>query len=87
MAIASKDDVQRIVMSEEERRNGRYSLETLAKVLGAMNQDGLVVLKGAIPVDVIDRFNEKMCADAERMRADPNQEYNHGIKCERELHT
>lgn len=77
----TSDTAQSISMGEEERAAGKYSPETLAKALGAMNQDGLVVLKGIIPVEVIDKFNTWMCADAEKRISDPSQEYNHGVKC------
>lgn len=80
-AAGPADNVQSISMGEKERREGKYSLETLAKVLGALHQDGLVVLKDVIPVEIIDKFNTRMCDDADRMIRDPAQEYNHGIKC------
>lgn len=83
MAVGSTpvDNVQSIFMDEEERRDGKYKPQTLAKVLSAMHQDGLVVLKDVIPVDQIDKLNEWMCADAERRLSDPTQGYNHGVKC------
>lgn len=68
-------------MGEAERAAGKYSPETLARILGAMNQDGFVVLKNVIPVEVIDKLNTWMSADAERRINDPSQEYNHGVKC------
>lgn len=75
------NDAQGISMGEDERIAGKYNPETLAKILGAMNQDGLVVLKDIIPVQTIDQLNTWMCADAERRINDPSQEYNHGIRC------
>lgn len=84
MAVTTTDKVQAISMSEEERRSGKYSLETLGKALEAMHQDGLVVLKNVIDVDIIQSLNEKMCADAEKKLADPTQTYNHGVKCKNE---
>ncbi|TPX12312.1 uncharacterized protein E0L32_006959 [Thyridium curvatum] len=80
MAVASKDDVKQIFLTEEERKNGRYSPRTLVEVLEAMNQDGLVVLKGVIPVETINKLNKNMCADADRRILDPSQSYNHGLK-------
>ncbi|KAH7304514.1 phytanoyl-dioxygenase family protein [Stachybotrys elegans] len=73
-------DVQSIFISDQERFEGKYSPETLVKVLGALNQDGLVVLKNVIPVETIDKLNTWMCDDADRRICDPSQEYNHGIK-------
>ena len=79
------DNVQSISASPQEAERGTYSLETLAKVLGALNQDGLVLLKGVIPVQVIDDLNAKMCKDVEEMLANPDQVFNHGIKCKNVL--
>lgn len=79
-AAAAKDDVQSIHMRQEERQRGQYSPETLAKVLGAMHQDGLVVLKDVVPLDIIDKVNTKMWDDTERLISDPDQKYNHGIR-------
>ncbi|KAH8647358.1 phytanoyl-dioxygenase family protein [Xylariales sp. PMI_506] len=80
MAIIPKDRVQQILVSEEERKTGKYNPRTLAQALGALHQDGLVVLKDVIPVEVIDKLNIVMCAEADRRINDPCQEYNHGIK-------
>lgn len=85
MAVASKDDVKQIFLTEEERKNGKYSPRTLVEVLEAMNQDGLVVLKGVIPVETINKLNKNMCADADRRILDPSQSYNHGLKCKSKL--
>lgn len=81
MTATTADHVQGFAPSADEARNGRYSPEHLVRVLDAMNQDGVVLLKGVIPVDIIDKLNKEMCADADRRIADPSQEYNHGIKC------
>lgn len=83
MSIHSTDNAQSIFLSDQERLEGKYSLETLAKVLGALNQDGLVVLKNVIPVDTIDKINTWMCDDADRRIRDPNQKFNFGIKCKK----
>ncbi|KAJ9156200.1 Phytanoyl-dioxygenase family protein [Pleurostoma richardsiae] len=77
---ASKDDVVVVTISDEERRRGAYSPLSLAKVLGAMHQDGLVVLRGVIDVEHIDALNAKMCEDADKKIADPSQQYNHNVK-------
>jgi hypothetical protein len=79
---STMDDVLSIAPSTEELEQGRYGTETLAKALSAMHQDGLVVLKDVIPVEIIDKLNAKMCEDAEKRIADPSQGYNHGIRCE-----
>ncbi len=76
-----KDHVQIITLSDDERRKGKYSQLTLQKALEAMHQEGLVVLKGVIDVKHINALNEKMCAEADKKRADPDQIYNHAVKC------
>ncbi|CAG9938664.1 unnamed protein product [Clonostachys rosea f. rosea IK726] len=81
MAVTSPSyGPQAISMSEDERREGKYSFQTLSKALGALHQDGLVVLKGVIPVEMIDKLNAKMCQDADERISDPSQGYNHGVK-------
>lgn len=74
------NNVQAFSLKEDERKEGKYSPETLARILGAMNQDGLVVLKDVIAVEQIEKLNAWMCEDAERRTRDPSQSYNHGIK-------
>ncbi|KAK2051213.1 phytanoyl-dioxygenase family protein [Colletotrichum caudatum] len=80
MAVGSEDNFKSIFMDEKERRDRKYSPETLAKILGAMHQDGLVVLKDVIPTDLIDKINANMCADADLRIKDSSQGYNHGVK-------
>ncbi|KAK7899746.1 hypothetical protein LTR67_003491 [Exophiala xenobiotica] len=80
IASMETDHVQTITLSDDERCKGKYSPLTLQKALEAMHQDGLVVLKGVIDVKHIDALNEKMCADADKKRADPDQIYNHAVK-------
>lgn len=82
VTVGNSNDVESIQLTDEDRRECKYSHETLAKILGALNQDGLVVLKNVIPVDIIEKFNAKMCEDADRRISDPAQQYNHGVKCE-----
>lgn len=82
MQSSQVDAPQGIAPSDKERQAGVYSPRNLQKVLGGLHRDGLVVLKGVIDVDHIDALNEAMCADAERWIADPEQEFNHDVKCE-----
>ncbi|KIW78222.1 hypothetical protein Z517_08055 [Fonsecaea pedrosoi CBS 271.37] len=80
IATLQKDEVQVVTLSPDERRNGKYARATLQRALEAMHQDGLVVLKGVIDPAHIAAVNEKMCEDADRKRADPDQLYNHCVK-------
>jgi hypothetical protein len=74
-------EARTVALSDEERINGRYSDWSLQQALEAMHQDGLVVLKGVVDVDHIKALNERMSADAEKKRDDPNQVYNHLVRC------
>lgn len=76
------DAPQAISPSDKERQAGVYSPRNLQRVLGGLHRDGLVVLKGVIDVKHIDTLNEVMCADVERWIADPEQEFNHNLRCE-----
>ncbi|KAI1775624.1 phytanoyl-dioxygenase family protein [Hypoxylon cercidicola] len=80
MAITRPNQVQGFQPSEAEKKAGKYSPETLGKLLSAFNQDGLVLLSSVIPKDIITSLNEKMCEDAEQKIKDPSQRYNHGVK-------
>ncbi|ETN43945.1 uncharacterized protein HMPREF1541_11076 [Cyphellophora europaea CBS 101466] len=79
-AEGATDGPAAIVLTKEERRRGIYAPETLGKVLSALHQDGLVLLKGIIDVGHIDAINSKMCEEVEHFLADPKQAFNHGIK-------
>ena len=75
------DGPKGIFPSDQERKNGAYSLETVGKILSALHQDGLVVLKDIIDVDHIDAINEAMCSEVDGILADPTKYFNHGLKC------
>lgn len=83
MTVHLQPDVRAVILSDEERLNGKYSDWSLQQALEAMHQDGLVVLKGVVDLDHIKALNERMSADAEKKRDDPNQVYNHSVKCRR----
>lgn len=76
-----KDDVKVISVSAEERQQGTLSLHSLTRALEALHQDGLVVLRGVIDVEHVDALNAKMGKDAEERLADPDQEFNHAVRC------
>lgn len=87
MGDAIVDNVQAITASKQELKDEKYGPATLAKALSAFHQDGLLLLKDVIPVNIIDELNEKMCSDVASKLADPNQQFNHGIKCEASSHS
>ncbi|KAJ5094773.1 hypothetical protein N7456_010634 [Penicillium angulare] len=76
----SQSQARTVEMSDEERRNGKYSDLSLSKALEGMHQDGLVVLKGVVDLNHIAALNRQMSADAEKKRDDPTQTYNHSVK-------
>lgn len=75
------DAPQAIAPTEKERQAGVYSARNLQRALGALHQDGLVVLKGVIDKAHIDALNAVMCKEADRRIADPEQTYNQNVKC------
>lgn len=79
--MTHKDAPQAIAPTDKERLAGVYSPRNLQRVLGALHQDGLVVLKDVIDKEHIDSLNAVMTADAEKRIADPNQQFNHNVKC------
>lgn len=81
-SASHKDGPQAIAPSDKERQAGVYSPRNLQRVLGALHQDGLVVLENVIDKEHIDSLNAVMTADAEKYIADPKQEFNHNVKCE-----
>lgn len=54
------DDVVHIELSDEERDTGHITPRHLYDAVDAFNNDGVVVLDNAVPVEVVDKFNERM---------------------------
>lgn len=81
MENLAADGPQAIQCGKNERRRGQYSLETLGKVLSALHQDGLVLLKDVIEIEHVEAINNAMCAEVETIKSDPTKGYNHGLKC------
>lgn len=79
---AHVDGPQAIAPTDKERLAGVYSPRNLQRVLGALHQDGLVVLKNVIDKEHVDSLNAVMTAEAEERIADPEQQFNHNVKCE-----
>lgn len=74
------DGPESIYCDQDERRRGIYKPETLGKVLSALHQDGLVLLKDIIDTAHVDAINNQMCAEVDKILSDPTQGYNHGVK-------
>lgn len=82
MTASNGDAPQAITPTDKERSTGVYTPRNLQRVLSGLHQDGLVVLRGVIDLSHIDSLNDAMCKDAEQKMADPNQVFNHDVKCE-----
>ncbi|PSR85674.1 phytanoyl-dioxygenase family protein [Coniella lustricola] len=74
------DAPQAVAPTAKERQAGVYSARNLQKALGALHQDGLVVLQGIIDKGHIDALNATMCEEASQRIADPKQAYNQNVK-------
>lgn len=81
MTGINADAPQAISPTDKERQAGVFSARNLQAVLGALHQDGLVVLRDVIDKHHIDALNATMCEDAERRLADPKQAFNHNVRC------
>ena len=78
---SAQDGPQAIQCDKNEHRRGQYSPETLGKVLSALHQDGLVLLKDIISTEHVEAINNTMCAEVETIKSNPTKGYNHGLKC------
>lgn len=68
MAIPTKQDGPRVIsLSNEERDSGLMGDKKLYDCIEAFFTDGLVVIDNAIDVDIIDRLNERMLKDTEKL--------------------
>lgn len=56
-----------IVLTDEERDSGVMGDKKLYDAIEAFFTDGLVVVENAIDVDIIDRLNERMLQDTEKL--------------------
>ena len=65
---ARTDAPKSIKLSDEERETGLLSDIHLFDAIDAFFTDGVVVLDNAIPVEVIDKMNERMAQDTDRIR-------------------
>lgn len=57
-----------IKASEEEKRNGKWSIDNLRLILEAMHTDGIAVLENLIDPTHLDELNKVMVKDAVRIR-------------------
>lgn len=76
------DGPQAIEPTANERRAGVFSARNLQRVLGALHQDGLVILRDVVDRDHLDALNTTMCEDASKRLADPKQAFNQNVRCE-----
>ena len=68
MPIATKPDAPvSIVLTDEERDSGVMGDKKLFEAIKAFHTDGLVVVENAIDVAIIDKLNERMLQDTDRL--------------------
>lgn len=61
------DGPQVITLTDEERDSGVMGDKKLYDAIEAFFTDGLVVIANAIDVEIIDKLNERMLADTDRL--------------------
>jgi hypothetical protein len=68
MPIATPVDAPfSVILTDEERDSGVMSDKKLFEAIGAFFKDGLVVVENAIDVAIIDKLNERMLQDTDRL--------------------
>ncbi|WVQ63678.1 uncharacterized protein L199_001831 [Kwoniella botswanensis] len=72
------DAPQVIVLTDEERDSGVMGDKKLYDAIEAFFTDGLVVVENAIPVELVDKLNERMLKDTEKLLGGGGQvHFNH----------
>lgn len=64
---ASNDSPVRIILTDQERDSGVMADKKLYDSIEAFFTDGFVVIENAIDVSIIDRLNERMLEDTEKL--------------------
>ncbi|WVQ63616.1 uncharacterized protein L199_001769 [Kwoniella botswanensis] len=72
-----------IKLSDVERTTGHLSPSNLYHAVTAFHNDGVIVLDNAIPIDIIDKLNERMMVDTDRIMSGTVKgvHWNQGIEC------
>ncbi|WWC88373.1 uncharacterized protein L201_003284 [Kwoniella dendrophila CBS 6074] len=80
---ARTDSPAVIKLSDEERTTGVLTASNLYEAVAAFHRDGLVVLDNAIPVQIIDKLNDRMMIDTDRIVKGTVKgvHWNQGIEC------
>lgn len=66
-AVTNVDGPKAIVLTDEKRENGVMSDMKLYEAIEAFFTDGLVVVENAIDTAIIDKLNERMLQDTEKL--------------------
>lgn len=69
---------QHVIISDEELKSGVTSLDNIQAGVEEFHKHGFVVFENAIPLDIIDKFYEKMSADGAKKLEDPTTFFNSG---------
>jgi hypothetical protein len=72
---AAADAPPVVKLSDEERDTGVLSDTNLYDAIASFAREGVVVLQNAIPVEIIDKLNDRMTADTVKMLSE-------GVKAE-----
>ena len=67
MSPARADEAITINLSDAERDSGKITDEHLFDAVDGFFEDGLIVLSNAIPTAIIDKLNERMKVDTEKI--------------------
>lgn len=68
--VAAKEEIPiTIVLTDEERDNGFMSDKKVYDAIEGFFKDGMIILENAIDVDIIDKLNDRMLQDTEKLLA------------------
>lgn len=77
----SPDATRAINATSSELQNSKYSSSNIQKALEALNQDGLVVLKGVVDVQHVEKLNAFMTKEADELVKNKTKPFNQGVRC------
>jgi ectoine hydroxylase-related dioxygenase (phytanoyl-CoA dioxygenase family) len=74
----TKPVIRQMVISEEELKSGKTSLDTIQAAVEDFQTNGFIVLQNAVPHTILDKLSVQMEADARIKLADPDLVFNQG---------
>ncbi|KAI9647298.1 hypothetical protein NHQ30_003682 [Ciborinia camelliae] len=73
-----RNQVKHVILSDEELETGVTTLDNIQAGVEEFHKHGITIFENAVPHDIIDKFYERMDADATRKLEDPNVFFNSG---------